>query len=131
MINSGKQYLVIALIFIFSIGILYWLKPADPIEPCGIILPVKNTLPATKPSDIQLFPQMQYGMQVLGTISVRERATSETLKKPFPKSVVDKARALAASVGANGMVLSAGRSVQNLETGPVWIAYGKAVHIDN
>lgn len=127
MTDAIKQYFVIFLIFVLSIAILYAVKPVDPVVPCGIILPAEHILPATQPAEIQLLPQMTYGMQDLGTINIRERATTANSKE-LPSSMVNMAKQLAASVGANGMILGFARPVQSLETGPTWFVMGKAVY---
>ncbi len=116
-------YIVVAVI---CGGILYFLSPTYPFEPQGILLPLTKALPATQPSDVMVYRAMPAGAKPLALINLEVHFTK--LSMQYPLSLYKKAKQMAASVGANGLVQQVlTRTPQSLGKFAIYIFQGTAI----
>lgn|GEM_PF-3202966 len=101
-IQQGVAIIIAAL----AVMVLLFIIPQQKYDPCGILLPAKNTLPATQASNVNVYRQLPLASQNLGYISVEMHANGKATKTEQQLAIVAKAKELAATVGANGVVFN-------------------------
>ncbi|MDP1574560.1 MAG: hypothetical protein Q8L78_06480 [Coxiellaceae bacterium] len=78
--------------------------PSAHYEPQGIILPAKIVRAPTSADDVVIYHQAPFGVKDLGQIRVE--FAFKTLNTQVRDDLLAKVKALAASVGANGVVVN-------------------------
>lgn len=77
-----------------------------PILPKGIVLPAKKTLTPRHPSQVMFYQGLASENQKLGYVNIELHAYKNQNPKEAEQAVLSKARKLAASVGANGIIVN-------------------------
>lgn len=85
-----------------GLGVIY-AAPSVSFQAKGIVLPAKKVRPATQADSIQMLSTLPVGAVRLGTIRISRHAKTQT--KQAEEEIVNNAKALAAKVGANAIVV--------------------------
>jgi len=120
-----KRHLTCTLVGVLALFALSVVIPKTHFSPQGIVLPEKITLSPSSPSDIVLYHEQPAHAQVLGRLRVEYAVKSMT--DETRNELMKKVNALAASVGANGVVVTLllpGDGVRKL-----LIFYGTAIYV--
>lgn len=120
-----KRHLLCTFFGIIALVILYAFIPKAHHAAQGVILPAKTVLAPISPNDVTLYPNAPAGAKALGLIRVE--LAFNTLSVEKRDELLAKVKALAASVGANGVVVTVflpGEGVRKLLT-----FYGTAVYV--
>ncbi len=105
MIKSTERTWFSVLLGIIIVALIASTFPRDPHQPHGLILPSEKTRAQTSPAAIVLFSQVtapnQY--QSIGRINISQHFTGKS--RQSEKAILQKARKLAASLGANAIIV--------------------------
>lgn len=96
-LSVGIGFLVIIILFFFV--------PRQTFAPKGIVLPTLKARSATSPANVQFYPSYPASYQVLGHISIELHFKQRQKSAVAEAMILKKAKALAAKVGANGLVV--------------------------
>jgi len=131
-VSNPQQRLWVSVgIGLLAVIILLFTVPSHPLVPKGIILPAKKTLSPTAPADVLFYQGTPGDNQKLGYISIELHVHKGQSPKQAESAVLDKAKALAASVGANGVVVNQffrTRAMSTPSALALYIFNGEAVH---
>ena len=119
------RHIICTLFGLFALLGLLALTPTPYYAPEGIILPAKVVRTATSPDDVVIYHEAPLSAQDLGQI--RLEFAFKTLNTQVRDDLLAKVKALAASVGANGVVVKVfvpGDGVRQVLT-----FVGTAVHV--
>lgn len=97
-------------------------------QPIGLALPAKQTMPASNPDRVTLYASIQAPSKILGTVNVMRHYSGES--DEAQKQIIQTARELAASLGANGLVVRLfGHTGDNVASAQaVYQLSGDAIH---
>ena len=113
------------------------LAPSGHFSPQGIMLPAKQTLSPVAPDSVRVFNTVpsSYTYQRLGIVSVERQLTLGQEERDV-KSIVKKAQTLAATVGANAVIVGPEGYFAHPPVGSVplsqnhWVYRGLAIKIN-
>ncbi|MCX7125858.1 MAG: hypothetical protein NTU49_09015 [Gammaproteobacteria bacterium] len=90
---------------LLAVVCLVAMAPQYQFSPKGILLPAEHVRPASSPDDVQIYQQAPAGnYQTLG--QVHAELSFHTLSTQTRDEILQKAKTLAASVGANGVIVN-------------------------
>lgn len=121
------------IIGLIAVAIVMFFMPKANYQPAGLILPAQKTMPASKPADINFYSGAPATAQNLGSVRVTMHYSPED-QKAAQKAVMNKVRELAASVGANAVVVKIfGHTLPNVTPAAqaMYQFRGEAVFIPN
>lgn len=101
--NTTARTWVSLLAGVVIVLLVFWLMPAQRFTPRGLVLPAKSTLSPTKSNKIVFYNDEPGNYKVLGLIRVQRHFKQGSLLGQ--KTVAQKAKALAATLGANGVIV--------------------------
>lgn len=94
-----------SIIGILAVSCLLLLAPKQTLLPKGIALPAKTIRPAIASSMVVLYQQIPTNsVENLGKISIEKSAAIDDAASR--KLIIEKAKTLAAQIGANGMIIN-------------------------
>lgn len=135
MLNITKdditRVFVYGLIIYFSVAVLHRLSPKPDLSPHGIALPAKQTLPPSNAEDVRLFPFPPERYVKVGTVNIEQHFAKAPTKTP--QEIENYAKTLAASLGANAVIITTFGHTPADAQGPaagLYIFRGIAAHID-
>ena len=96
MVDGGLALLVVLVLTSFV--------PKHPYLPHGMALPAKEARAPTQPSDVHLYQKLPLVYQQMGSISIEMHASGSSRSEADKAAIINKAKQLAATTGANGLV---------------------------
>ena len=106
--ESVMQQLIALVIAIAAVIVLLIFVPRQHYHPVGIVLPAQTVRAATSPDDVSVYQKMPLMADKLGYISIEMHASSAARRQQDQLAMINKAKALAATVGANAVVFNIG-----------------------
>jgi hypothetical protein len=101
--EQASRVTVSVVIAAIAVVLLVWATPSHPFKPKGIILPAAKVRKPTAASAVAIFMNPPQNSQKLGTIQIEMHYGSKS--RVAEKAIMQFARRLAATVGANGIVI--------------------------
>lgn len=125
--STSSQTKISVLAGIAVMLIIYSLAPGLITQPHGVVLPSAHALPATTATDVQILPSMSAQYKHLGFIRVQLNYTKPSFRQASTQ-LINYAKKLAATVGANGLVIQyiGHPQVSSIER-PHWLLMAQAV----
>jgi hypothetical protein len=102
--STSSQTRISVLAGIVVMLIIYSLAPGLVTQPHGVVLPAAHTFPATAVTEVQVLPSMSAQYKQLGFIRVQLNYTKQSFRQASTQ-LINYAKKLAATVGANGLVV--------------------------
>ena len=126
-----KIYQWLAVSFAAVLLIILWLfVPVQKLQAEGIVLPTGlHSSKVVVPSNVLTVRSMPLDAKQLGTINI-ERSFASATQNQQAAEIISKAKQLAASVGANQIVLRVFFHTPEKATPPIWIFRGVAIYSD-
>ena len=134
MLNQFRQGMT-AFAGVVVVSIICLLAPGEHFVAQGVLLPAKKTLSPVSPDSVRVVNNVVYPYQVLGIINV-EKQFSPQRQQLDVKAILTKARQLAATVGANAVVLGRDGFLGHAQPGTLpsnqihWVFKGLAIKVD-
>jgi len=100
----NSRTLVCTVVGLLAVGLLLLLTPSQHFLPKGIALPAKTTLPATSAKQITIYLRPPAG-HFVKVGQVRAEMHFNTLNPKMKKKLFDQVKSLAATLGANGVII--------------------------
>ena len=104
--ESTLPQVVAVVLALLVVLLMMHFVPKSAFEPHGILLPAKATLAPISPDQVRVYRSLPDNYQTLGRITIEMHAAKGANQRLDQVSMVTKARSLAASAGANGIVFN-------------------------
>ena len=126
--STHARTIVCTLVGLIGVFCLLIMSPTYRFAPKGIALPSQTVRAPISPADVTLYEMMPNNVQNrVGEVRVEQAYTTDT---PAARAVLfQKAKALAASLGANGLVTGLFTPGQGEDIGNLYTYIGTAVYI--
>jgi hypothetical protein len=129
------EHVIYLFIGVFSIAVASMAVKSTTTPTTGIVLPAKSVLPATSATSVKVMMSNNlefYPFTTLGEVHVETHF--EELSQAVETNTIEYAKQLAATVGANAIVIEQmGSSTSDAAPKGLskFFLFGKAIHIDN
>lgn len=104
--ESRFQQGVAVVLGAIAVWVLVMFVPRPPFQPHGIVLPTQAAKAPADVVDVHLYQQFPLVYQKMGYISIEMHADRSKNGQSKQEVIIDKAKALVAQVGGNGLVFN-------------------------